>query len=172
MRSFVSTFRNNLKAAGASDDDEMVWKILRRFHILVFDFTAPDSASVDLMHERALRALDPGSIDEARNLWSRLTELALQIAATAGHRTRDSLIADLTSFRLAPRRNNRRALASTLESLAYDEVAGRGRRVREARGLVGLGDRGKPAGDGAQRQSGSAVRNVEGNSLGCRGKRG
>jgi hypothetical protein len=60
MRSFVSTFRNNLKAAGAIDDDETVWKILRRFHILVFDFTAPDSASAELMHERALRALDSG----------------------------------------------------------------------------------------------------------------
>ncbi|MGB0122539.1 MAG: hypothetical protein WBP63_03830 [Silvibacterium sp.] len=130
MRSFVSTFRNNLKAAGASDDDEMVWKILRRFHILVFDFTAPDSASVELMHERALRALDPGGIDEARNLWSRLTELALQIAATAGHRTRESLIADLASFRLAPRRNNRKALGSIAEesqsalSDINDEVSG------------------------------------------------
>lgn len=115
MRSFVSTFRNNLKAAGAIHDDETVWKILRRFHILVFDFTAPDSVSAELMHERALRALDSGGIDEARNLWSRLTELALQIAANAGHRTRGSLIADLASFRLAPSRNNRKALASIAE---------------------------------------------------------
>jgi hypothetical protein len=84
MRSFVSAFRNNLKAAGALDDEETLWKILRRFHILVFDFTASDSASVELMHERALRSLESGGTDEARNLWSRLTELALQIAVNAG----------------------------------------------------------------------------------------
>ena len=130
MRSFVSTFRNNLKTAAATHDDETVWKILRRFHILVFDFTAPDSASAELMNERALRALDPGGIDEARNLWSRLTELALQIAANAGHRTRESLIADLATFRLAPSRNNRKALASIAEdsqlalSDINDEVSG------------------------------------------------
>ena len=130
MRSFVSTFRNNLKGAGAPDDDETVWKILRRFHILVFDFTASDSASVELMHERALRALESGGTDEARNLWSRLTELALQIAVNAGHRTRVSLIADLASFRLAPSRNNRKALASIAEeslsalSDINDEVSG------------------------------------------------
>lgn len=115
MRSFVSTFRNNLKAAGAPDDDETVWKLLRRFHILVFDFTASDSASVELMHERALRALQSGGEDEARNLWSRLTELSLQIAVNAGYRTRESLIIDLASFPLAPNRNNRKALASIAE---------------------------------------------------------
>jgi hypothetical protein len=126
MRSFVSMFRHNLKAAGAPDDNETVWEIFRRFHILVFDFTAPDSASAELMHERALRALDSGGIDEARNLWSRLTELALQIAANAGHRT----IADLASFRFAPSRDNRKALASISEesqsalSDINDEVSG------------------------------------------------
>jgi hypothetical protein len=130
MRSFVSTFRNNLKAAGAPDDDETVWKILRRFHILPFDFTASDSASAELMHERALRALQSGGVNEARNLWSRLTELSLQIAVNAGHRTRDSLIVDLASFPLAPSRDNRKALASIAEesqsalSDITDEVSG------------------------------------------------
>jgi hypothetical protein len=82
------------------------------------------------MNERALRALESGGTDEARNLWSRLTELALQIAVNAGHRTRESLIVDLASFRLAPGRNNRKALASIAEesqsalSDIYDEVSG------------------------------------------------
>ena len=130
MRSFVSTFRNNLKAAGAADDDETIWKVLRRFHILVFDFTASDSASAELMHERALRALQSVGIDEARNLWSRLTELSLQIAIHAGHRTRHSLMVDLASFPLAPSRDNRKALASIAEesqsalSDITDEVSG------------------------------------------------
>lgn len=112
MRSFVSTFRDNLKTAGAPHDDETVWKILQRFHILVFDFTATDSASAELMQERALRALESGSMDEARNLWSHLTTLYLKIAVNAGQRTRESLRADLSTFRLAGSRNNRKALAA------------------------------------------------------------
>lgn len=61
--------------------------------------------------------------------------------------------------------------ADTFESLAYHKTAGRGRRVAEARGLVRLGNRGEPAGDGARRQSGCAVRKVEGHRIGRRGKR-
>ena len=124
MRSFVSTFRDNLKAAGASHDDETVWKILRRFHILAFDFSATDSASAELMHERALRALEPGGMDQARNLWSRLAELSLQIAVNAGHRTRESLLADLSTFRLAGSHNNRQALAAIAEEsqLALSDI--------------------------------------------------
>ena len=59
----------------------------------------------------------------------------------------------------------------SFEGLADHEVAGRGRRIRKACGLVRLGDRGETAGDGARRQSGGAVGNVEGNCLGRRGKR-
>jgi hypothetical protein len=130
MRSFVLTFRKNLIDAGTFGDDEMVWKILRRFHIMIFDFTAPDSASVELMHERALRALEHGGLDEARNLWSRLTGLALEISTSAGHRSRAGLIADLASFQLTPSRKNRKALASIAEgsqsalSDINDEVSG------------------------------------------------
>ena len=149
MRSFVSTFRDNLKAAGAPHDDETVWNILRRFHILVFDFSATDSASAELMHERALRALESGGMDEARNLWSRLTTLALEIAVNAGHRTRESLRADLSSFQLAGNRNNRKALAAIAEesqlalSDINDEVSGvrliRQRRVDAVRDAMSLG---------------------------------
>ena len=149
MRSFVSTFRENLKAAGAPHNDETVWKILRRFHILVFDFTAADSASAELMHERALRAVESGGMDEARNLWSRLTTLSLEIAVNAGHRTRESLRADLSTFQLAGDRNNRKALAAIAEEsqLALSdinaEVSGvrllRQRRVDAVRDAMCLG---------------------------------
>ena len=61
--------------------------------------------------------------------------------------------------------------ADTLERLADDKMAGRGRRASEARGLVRLGDRSQPAGDGARRQGGGTIRNVEGNGFGCRRKR-
>ncbi len=149
MRSFVATFRDNLKAAGAPHDDETVWKLLRRFHILAFDFSATDSASAELMHERALRALESGGMDEARNLWSRLTTLSLEIAVNAGHRTRESLHADLSTLRLAGSRNNRQALAAIAEesqlalSDINDEVFGvklmRQRRVDAVREAMSRG---------------------------------
>lgn len=60
---------------------------------------------------------------------------------------------------------------NSFEGFADDEVAGRGGRVGEARGLVRLGDRRQPAGNGARRQCGCAVRDVEGNGLRRRGKR-
>ncbi len=130
MRSFVSTFRENLKTAGAAHDDDSIWRILRRFHILVFDFTATDSATAELMHERALRALESGGMEGARNLWSRLTALSLEITGNAGLRTRDSLRADLSAFQLAGSHNNRQALAALAEesrlalSDINDEVSG------------------------------------------------
>jgi hypothetical protein len=49
MRAPKMLIVDNLKAAGAPHDDETVWKTLRRFHILVFDFTATDSASAELI---------------------------------------------------------------------------------------------------------------------------
>ena len=124
MRSFVSVFRDNLGTAGGQHDDESVWKLLQRFQILVFDFTATGSASAELMRERALRALDAGSVDDARNLWSRLTELCLEIATNAGHRTRQTLLADLQTFRLAASRNNRRAMEAIAEEsrLALSDI--------------------------------------------------
>jgi hypothetical protein len=124
MRSFVSTFRENLKVAGGPHDDETVWKLLRRFQILVFDFTAKGSASLELMNERALRALDGGSLDEARNLWSRLVSLSLEIAEHGGHRDRGSLLGDLATFRLAASHNNRKALAAIAEEsrLALSDI--------------------------------------------------
>lgn len=48
--------------------------------------------------------------------------------------------------------------ADTFEGLADDEVAGRGRRVGVARGLVRLGNRSEPASYGARCQGGGTVR--------------
>lgn len=43
MRSFVDVFRTNLALAGGPTDDETVWRLLRRFQILVFDFESTGS---------------------------------------------------------------------------------------------------------------------------------
>ena len=118
MRSFVDTFRSHLKDAGAAHDDQTVWQLLRRLHILVFDFTATGSASAELARERAVRALHPEDAARAGNLWDELTELAIRIAAAGGDRRRDELRSELVqkTFRLAPDRHNLPALAKLAEA--------------------------------------------------------
>ena len=118
MRSFVDTFRSHLKDAGAAHDDQTVWQLLRRLHILVFDFTATGSASAELARERAIRALHPEDAARAGNLWGELTELAIRIAAAGGDRRRDELRSELVqmTFRLAPDRHNLPALSALAEA--------------------------------------------------------
>ncbi len=103
MRTLVRTFKAHLRDAGSPDDDETVWRLLRKLQILVFDFTAQGSASEELAKERAARALHPDDTLRAGNLWKTLVELALQVAASGGGRIREGLIQDLRhqSFRLA-----------------------------------------------------------------------
>ena len=132
MRDFVATFKSHLGAAGGANDDETVWKLLRRLQIFVVDFTATGSASEQLAKERAVRALHPEDGLRATDFWKSLTELALDIAKSGGDRTRDQLIADVRerSFRLAGDRQKfsaRQALAegsrNTLEDIG-DSVGG------------------------------------------------
>ena len=52
MRSFVSVFKQNLKLAGAPEDDELVWQLLRRFQILVFDFQSHGADHAHQARER------------------------------------------------------------------------------------------------------------------------
>jgi len=103
MRRFVDTFKSNLRDAGADDDNETVWRLLRKLQILVFDFTAQGSASEELAKERAARALHPDETSRAGNLWAGLIELALETAASGGDLSRDQLIdyLRLQSYRLA-----------------------------------------------------------------------
>lgn len=111
MRTFVSTFSAHLKSNGAPHDDETVWKILRRFHIQVFDFTAKGSASEDLAKERAVRVLPPGEEHKASELWRLLIERSIQIAASGGDRTREQLQHELAdSFQFAPLKRHHEAL--------------------------------------------------------------
>lgn len=105
MRTFVETFRTNLGAAGSPDDDETVWRLLRRLQILVFDFTAPGSASEALARERSIRLLAPDESHRAPDLWSVLTRIALDHAAAGGELDAPALTRELTTthtFRLAP----------------------------------------------------------------------
>ncbi|MCU1274991.1 MAG: hypothetical protein JWO48_2422, partial [Bryobacterales bacterium] len=103
MRGFVDTFRAHLKNGGAVHDDEAVWQLLRKLQILIFDFTATGSASVELAKERAVRALHPEEASRAGNLWDELTELTIKIATAGGDRKRDELRNELVekTFRLS-----------------------------------------------------------------------
>ena len=111
-RSFVETFRSHLKEMGAPHDDGTVWRILRRLHILTFDFTAPESSAQELAQERCARALEPSDAGRAADLWKLLTEIATEAASSAGDRDRPQLLEDLQkySFRLAPASSNAGAL--------------------------------------------------------------
>lgn len=129
MRTFVHTFKTHLREAGSPDNDETIWGLLRKVQILVFDFTAPGSASEDLAKERAVRALQPDDAPQAASLWTTLIGLSLQIAVSGGDRTRDRLVADptLQSFRLAGERrysSTRKALAEA-SRFALDGIGDR-----------------------------------------------
>ena len=69
MRDFVGVFRGNLAAAGAPNDDETVWHLLRRFQILVFDFESPGSDYEHRARERARLALAADQANRAAELW-------------------------------------------------------------------------------------------------------
>ncbi len=118
MRTFLKTFRDHLNELGFPHDDEMVWKLLRRLQILIFDFTATGSASEALAHERSARVLDSSESNRGGELWGALTGLALSIAANGGDRTRETLRADnaLRNFRWAGEPRHLRALAALAEN--------------------------------------------------------
>ncbi len=121
MRLLVQTFKSHLREAGSSDDDEAVWRLLRRLQILVFDFTAPGSVSEQLAKERAVRALHEDDTMRAGALWTTLVELALEVASNGGDRSRDRLIEDLRvqSFRLAGERRYASARARLAEDTRH-----------------------------------------------------
>lgn len=118
MRTFVDTFRENLRVAQAQHDDATVHHLLSRFQILQFDYGAPGSLSEAWDNERSSQALDDGDRPRARDFHRRLVELAIETEAAGGDLTRDRLIERLRegSFRLAGRRGYRDARRSLAEA--------------------------------------------------------
>ena len=126
MRTFVQTFRTHLQEAGAPHDDHAVWGLLRRFQILVYDFSAPGSADESRARERAALALHPDDTAHAATLWTLLVERALDLAADGGDRTRANLVGDLRErpFRLARERRHTSARRRLVEASnnALDDI--------------------------------------------------
>lgn len=118
MRRFVHTFKAHLGNAGVSADDENVWRLLRRLHILVFDFTAPGSASRELAFERAVSVLHSDDSSRGAELWSVLIDTAIETAASGGDRNRETLAGELgqRSFRLSGERRFSSARAAIAEA--------------------------------------------------------
>ncbi len=102
MRTFVTTVRDQLAAAGWAGDDELLWRLLRRFHLLRFDLTVEGSEGELIAVERCARALHEHDGARARSLWGNLVELAINTASSGGELTRELLQAELTvrGFRL------------------------------------------------------------------------
>ena len=151
MRSFVKTFKSHLEELKFAHDDETVWKLLRRFQILVFDYTAVGSAAESLARERSARALEPSQANRGGDLWEALVALALKIAASGGDRSRETIRhdADLKTFTWVGEPHHRLALAALAENSAAaladirDQIDGvsinRPARVGEVRAHLDLG---------------------------------
>ena len=88
MHDFVKVFSANLALAGAPTDDETVWRLLRSFQILPFDFEAPGSDYAHRVRERARLVLVNGQAERAADLWPVLIHRAAleQAARWTGRR--------------------------------------------------------------------------------------
>jgi hypothetical protein len=117
MRTFSQTFRRNLVDAGVPDEDEAVWRIMRRFQILEFDFesSAPLARTHALVLARMVLAV--GDTARAEALWNGLIALAIETGKSGGSLQRGELRARLVDngFNLAGDRNFADARAKVAE---------------------------------------------------------
>lgn len=106
MRAFVATTRSHLAAGGIADEDNTIWRLLRRILILEFDFEA--SAPIARTYGLALArmALADEQVARAEALWSRLVELSIQTGSRGGEIDTAALKANLAEadFKLAGER--------------------------------------------------------------------
>ncbi|WP_305969673.1 MULTISPECIES: hypothetical protein [unclassified Mameliella] len=106
MRKFVETTREHLVAGGVTDENETIWRLLRRILILEFDFEA--SAPIARTYGLALArmALADEQIARAEALWSRLVDLSIQTGTRGGEIDTAALKANLAEadFKLAGER--------------------------------------------------------------------
>lgn len=117
MREFVSTSRAHFVASGVADEDDAIWRILRRLLILEFDFesAAPLARTYGLMLARRSLADDQAGLAEA--LWRSLVEISIATGTTGGALDRSALAAKLvdSGFRLAGERDYAPARARLAE---------------------------------------------------------
>lgn len=119
MRKFVESFRSNLKLAGVAHDNAAIWRILRRFQILVFDFNQEGSATEILVRYRCAMLLAPAEASKAGAFWQTLVTVALESSAKGGEKTpaqiRETLV-DEYHYRFAGDRQLANARAALQEA--------------------------------------------------------
>ena len=95
MRDFVDVFRTNLALAHGLTDDETVWRLLRSFQILPFDFESPGSDYEHRARERARLVLIADQAERAAELWPVLIHQAGVCARAGGALDRPTLVTPL-----------------------------------------------------------------------------
>ena len=125
MRKFAETFRANLVDAGVANHDEDVWRLVRRFSILEFDFESSAPLARTLALVVAKQILAPGDATRVEALWSNLIEVSLERAKSGGYFERTELREILTDrgFAFSGDRNHsaaRRKLAERTQHALAD----------------------------------------------------
>lgn len=84
MREFESTSRQNLVAGGVVDDDEAIWRVLRRLLILEFDFES--SAPLARTHAQMLarQVLADEDVGSSEALLRTLIEISIETGTVGG----------------------------------------------------------------------------------------
>lgn len=124
MRTFVATTRAHLVAGGVADEDEAIWRLLRRMLILEFDFEARAPIARTYGLALARMALADEQVARAEALWSRLVDLSIQTGTRGGEIDAAALKANLAEadFKLAGERDYGPARARLAE-LAHNTLA-------------------------------------------------
>lgn len=91
QRTFIKTLRTHLKTFGADHSDEAVWRVLRGFQILYFDFIGPGSGDEANARGRCADVLHADAKGDAANFWDALVIKAGLIAADGGDATTASI---------------------------------------------------------------------------------
>lgn len=124
MRDFVATTRKHLVVGGVADDDDVIWRLLRRMLILEFDFEATSPIARTYGYALARTALADEDVGRVEALWSRLIDLSIKTGTTGGEIDRTTLGANLAEagFRLTGGREYGAARAKLAE-LAQNTLA-------------------------------------------------
>lgn len=124
MRDFVATTRRHLVANGTADDDDVIWRLLRRMLILEFDFEATSPIARTYGYALARTALADEDVGRVEALWSRLIDLSIKTGTTGGEINRAALAVNLAEagFRLAGGREYGSARVRLTE-LAHNTLA-------------------------------------------------
>lgn len=127
MRSFVSTFREHLSTFGLAYADFDVWRLLRRFQILFFDFSKEGGAEQYWSIERAKGVLAENESERAGSLWSSIITIGLSKDAAGGSCSRMQLVDELRKigFEFEVRRGARIALRNLADASrsAMDDIS-------------------------------------------------